>query len=490
LTEALQVAAAGRYRVVRLLGRGAMGAVFLAEDLRLAREVAIKVLRPDLGEDPAFAGRFQREARMSARLDHANIIPIYGVEQHEDFQYFVMKYVRGHSLGELMADGPMSAERAVPILWQAACGLGHAHQRGVVHRDVKPSNLMIDEDERVVVTDFGISKALEAGTQYTSVGQIVGTPRYLSPEQAAGEAIDGRADQYSLAVLGYELLTGKLPLGATTVHALIYAHINEVPRPARALRPEIPVHVSDALARALSKSPDDRFASMENFATALWPERPVAAGRAPATASLKSAGPSGPSGSAVPDQTVVSGSTRRRRVWAGVAALAALTAAGLFSVSDRGRPAEGASIPDTVESAVPTAPTAAPPDSTQLSAKVQDSAVLPPEPPPAPEQRPVTPKRPAAAKRRPPAAADTTRAPPPAPAAPTAGYLTINALPYGTVSIDGVEIGDTPLVRYGVSPGEHTFTITREGYRTDSAKFTVTAGNETRMSRTLTKASP
>ena len=512
LAEALQTAAAGRYRVVRLLGRGAMGAVFLAEDLRLEREVAIKVLHPVLAEDADFAGRFQREARISARLDHANIIPIYGVEQVGDFQYFVMKYVRGKSLAELMQGGALPAERAVSILWQAACGLGHAHQRGVVHRDVKPSNLMIDEAERVVVTDFGISKALEAGTQYTSIGQIIGTPRYLSPEQAVGEALDGRADQYSLAVVGYELLTGRLPLGAETAHALIYAHINVVPSPARAIRPEIPLHVSDALARALAKTPAERFGTIEEFATALWPDRPVWVSQAPAASSPPS-GPSALASQPEVDVTVVTGSTRRRRL-RGAAALAVVAGAGLVFFLLRERPAQAPEATDSVETAArqPSAPPNVPtPGATAPVAQPESTAVATPSDsmrspmgtvdsiarsrqlPPDHERRPAptakAPKRPPAVRRTAPVTVDTIPTRSPA-AAPVTGFLTINAVPYGTVSIDGVEIGDTPLVRYGVSPGEHLFTIAREGYRTDSARFTVAAGNEVRMSRTLTKASP
>jgi hypothetical protein len=374
-----------------------------------------------------------------------------------------------------------------------------------VHRDVKPSNLMVDDDDRVVITDFGISKALEAGTQYTSVGQIVGTPQYLSPEQAAGEAIDGRADQYCLAVVGYELLTGQLPLGAKTVHGLLYAHINEVPRAARAIRPEILSHVSDALARALAKRPAERFGTMEEFATALWPARPVSSVRMPPALSVTPTEPSPQAGRPVADPTVVTGSTRMRRRLGIAGALAVLVAAGVLFISHRGRPPlPPETPPDTVESAarqpvappttpVPgtTPPVPAPPEST-VSSTAPDSGLRSTEPKPASEKRPEAraraPKRPAV-PRTAPQSADTIRAPAPA-AAPTTGYLTSNAVPYGTVSIDGVEIGDTPLVRYGVSPGKHTFTITREGYRADSGAFTVTAGNEVRMRRTLTRTSP
>jgi serine/threonine protein kinase len=365
---------------------------------------------------------------------------------------------------------------------------------------------MVGEDDRVVITDFGISKALEAGTQYTSVGQIVGTPRYLSPEQAAGEAIDGRADQYSLAVAGYELLTGQLPLGANTVHALLYAHINEVPRAAREIRPEIPSHVSDALSRALAKRPAERFGTMEEFATALWPDRPVSAMWTPTAPSVTPTEPSPQAGPPVAVPSVETASTRMRRRLGIAGALAVLVAAGVLSISHRGRPALRPEAPDTIESAVresvagptnpvpgATPPVPARPEST-VSSTAPDSGFRSTEPRPADEKRPEARaparKRPAAVTRTGPESAGTAGARPAAPAAPTTGYLTINAVPYGTVSIDGLEIGDTPLVRYGVSPGQHTFTITREGFRTDSGAFTVTAGNEVRMRRTLTKASP
>ena len=238
------------------------------------------MLRPELAIEGSFVGRFEREARIAARLDHPNIIPIYAVEEVAGLHYFVMKYIAGKSLDELlMGSGAMPVEHCRQILWQVACGLGHAHQRGVIHRDVKPSNIMIDESGRAVITDFGISKAMAQDTQYTSTGQLIGTPRYVSPEQAQGSSVDGRSDQYSLAVVGYQMLTGRLPLIADSVHALMYKHIYEVPTSAQSVRAEIPTGVSDALQRALAKNPDDRFPTMEEFATALWPERPVSVGQ-------------------------------------------------------------------------------------------------------------------------------------------------------------------------------------------------------------------
>jgi serine/threonine-protein kinase len=278
LFEVLQTAVMDRYRVADMLGRGGMGAVFLAEDLRLGRMVAIKILRPELADDSSFVRRFEREARIAAQLDHPNIIPVYAVEQFEDFHYFVMKYVAGKSLDELLTGQPLPVEEARQILWQAARALGHAHQRGVIHRDVKPSNIMLEEGGRVILTDFGISKALLSDTQYTSTGQLIGTPRYISPEQVRGMDLDGRSDQYSLAVVGYQMLIGRLPLIASTVHALMYKHVYEVPTAARVVRPEIPLEISDALQRALSKQPDERFPTMEAFATALRSEQAVGSG--------------------------------------------------------------------------------------------------------------------------------------------------------------------------------------------------------------------
>jgi serine/threonine-protein kinase len=165
------------------------------------------------------------------------------------------------------------------ILWEAACALGHAHYRGVVHRDVKPANIMFDHDGKVMLTDFGISKALQQATGLTGTGMIIGTPHYMAPEQAKGQQVDGRADQYALGVVGYRMITGMLPFSGDSVHTILYKHIfEEAPRTSQA-RAGIPLFLSDAIARALAKEPDQRFATMEDFATAVWPEQPVAAPR-------------------------------------------------------------------------------------------------------------------------------------------------------------------------------------------------------------------
>ena len=176
VTSRLKAILAGRYEVGDLLGRGGMGAVYLGTDVALDRQVAIKVLPPDLAHDETFVQRFEHEARTAAKLDHPGIIPIYAVEAREDLHYFVMKYVSGRSLDAVLASGRPPIDFVQRVLWEAACALGHAHQRGIVHRDIKPANIMIDDGGRAMLTDFGISKALESVSQLTATGQVLGTP--------------------------------------------------------------------------------------------------------------------------------------------------------------------------------------------------------------------------------------------------------------------------------------------------------------------------
>ena len=267
----------GRYGVREILGAGGMGVVFLADDLGLGRAVAIKVLPPEVAGDATVVSRFRREAKTAARLDHPGIIPIYRVESEGGLDYFIMKYVPGRSLEAVLRDeSPLSIPFATRILSEASAALAHAHRHGVVHRDVKPANIMLDADERVVLTDFGISHASspaadDATTEprLTEVGTAIGTPQYMAPEQALGQAVDGRADQYALAVVGFEMLAGRVPFDDETPHAIIHRQISEAPPDLAALRPDAPRHVIATIGRGLRKSPSSRFATMEDFAVAL-----------------------------------------------------------------------------------------------------------------------------------------------------------------------------------------------------------------------------
>jgi hypothetical protein len=459
-------AVAGHYRVDKLLGRGGMGTVFLAEDLTLQREVAIKVLPPRLTAEEKFVARFLHEARTAARLDHPNIIPIYEVQSEGSLHYFAMKYVAGRTLDQLLDGGPLPVDECRRILADASAGLGHAHRRNVVHRDVKPSNIMIDETGRVLLADFGISKALESSTQFTGTGQIVGTPHYMSPEQArGGTKLDGRSDQYALAVVGFQMLTGRLLFPSAQAHAVIYSHIHESPPTPRELRPEVPDYLDAALLKALAKEPDARFATMEEFAAAVYPER------LPAQVSGPSSWP--PVGGAA---------ARRRRLGVGVVAAAVVAALAFVAYTAMHRATPSAPQPAAV-TAQPAAGAAATPPAESAAAS---RAGAPPATVPKPKPTPATPA-PAAPAR----SAETAKAPlqpavrasAPAPAA--VGYLTVVTEPYGTLSIDGVDVGDTPVFKRALAPGEHEVRVTRDGYQTWSQRVTITAGNTVPLHKAL-----
>ena len=272
----------GRYRIREVLGVGGMGVVFLADDLGLDRTVAIKVLPPELSRDDNVVSRFRREARTAARLDHPGIVPIHRVESESGLHYFVMKYVAGRSLETVLAaEGPVPIPFVTRVLREAAAALAHAHRQGVVHRDVKPDNIMIDTDDRVLIADFGISTISQVSSGATTVakltesGGVIGTPHYMAPEHALGQAVDGRTDQYSLAVVGYQMLTGRVPFDDETPHAIVHLHISEAPPRLATLRPDVPQHLAAAIARAMSKSPGNRFATMEEFAAAVGAGEPL-----------------------------------------------------------------------------------------------------------------------------------------------------------------------------------------------------------------------
>ena len=283
LRERLVRAVGKRYRVHDLLGKGGMGVVFLADEVRKKRKVAIKVLRPEISADAMGVARFEREASIAASLEHPGIIPIIRVGSEQGLHFFVMEYIAGRSLDQLLQEHRDRGERlAVPavtrILREAAAALHHAHGQGVVHRDVKPANIVLDESGRVRLADFGISKSGLSGNgssgattvaKLTESGTVLGTPHYLAPEQALSHRVDGRADQYALAIVGYEMLTGSVPFDDETPHAIIHRHINEAPPQLAALRPDVPAHVSAAISRALLKAPGNRYATMEDFARAI-----------------------------------------------------------------------------------------------------------------------------------------------------------------------------------------------------------------------------
>lgn len=263
---ALQRAVAGRYSVVRELGRGGMGVVFLARDVALDRSVAIKLLPPALAAEPGFRDRFLREARMAASLAHPNIVPIHAVDATDDVVYFVMAFVDGESLGErIRRRGALPAAEVMRLVQEVAFALSHAHARGIVHRDIKPDNILIErESGRAMVTDFGIARAVA----HTPAGGVpAGTPHYLSPEVARGEPGDARSDLYALGSTAFFALTGRHPFDASTVPALLVRQASEPAPSVALLTPAAPARFTAAIDRCLARDPRDRWAGAEALAT-------------------------------------------------------------------------------------------------------------------------------------------------------------------------------------------------------------------------------
>ncbi len=263
---ALQELLAGRYSIERELGRGGMGIVLLARDVALDRPVAIKLLPPHLATRPDERERFLQEARTAAGLAHPNIVPIHLVEARGELVLFVMGFVDGETLRDRVERaGPLSPRLAMKLLQEVAWALGYAHQRGVIHRDVKPDNILIERaTERALVTDFGI--ALGRRTPESAGGPIVGTARYMSPEQACGEPVDARSDLYSLGATFFYALTGRAPFEGTNLPAILTKQVYETAPLVQALRPEVPAKVAAVVDRLLRKAPAERFQTADDLA--------------------------------------------------------------------------------------------------------------------------------------------------------------------------------------------------------------------------------
>ncbi|GII60126.1 hypothetical protein Skr01_02110 [Sphaerisporangium krabiense] len=306
------------YLVEAVIGRGGMATVFRARDQRLGRTVALKVLAPQLSQDQRFRDRFVRESRLVAGIDHPNIIPIYEAGESDELLFIAMRYVEGSDLRRLIqASGPLPVARAYALFSQIASALDAAHQQGLVHRDVKPANILVtdgsDRDpEHVYLTDFGLTKSTFSEAGLTSQGHFMGTPRYVAPEQIRGLPVDGRSDLYAFACVVYEALSGLPPFQRDTELALLYAHVSHDPPPLTPYRTDLPHAVNRVMGRALAKSPGERYATCREFVTALrdaisaeephsppegrrsWPPFPGAPGQGAPGAPWTAAQPGGP----------------------------------------------------------------------------------------------------------------------------------------------------------------------------------------------------
>ncbi len=259
----------GKYQVLEEIGRGGMGAVYKGHDPLLNRTVAIKLLAPHLVWEKSFVERFMREARSVAQLRHPNIIDIYDVGQDGDNYYFVMAYLPGASLRQFISQqGRLSPAESLRILQQLAEALDYAHSKGLVHRDVKPANVMFDERQQAVLTDFGIVKAAEE-SRLTGTGASIGTPHYMAPEQVQGTSVDARTDEYALGIIAFEMLAGRVPFDAGTTTAILFKQVHEPPPSVLAFCPDLPPSVEGVVQRALAKLPSERYATCGEFVAAL-----------------------------------------------------------------------------------------------------------------------------------------------------------------------------------------------------------------------------
>src|SRR6185312_10292900 len=271
MRDRVTAAVGDAYQVNAEIGRGGMAVVYRATDVRLKRAVAIKVLPPELAFRGDVRRRFLREAQTAAQLSHPNIVPIFSVDERDGIVFFVMGLVDGESLAARIARGPLSIADARRILGDVAGALAYAHAHGVVHRDVKPDNILIErEGGRPMVTDFGIARAVEADSRLTVTGIAVGTPAYMSPEQALGERdVDGRSDIYSLGVVAYQALSGVLPFQASNTPAMLVKHVSEAPDPIGDRCSDVPPALAAAIDHALAKRPEQRWSSAAEFRDAL-----------------------------------------------------------------------------------------------------------------------------------------------------------------------------------------------------------------------------
>ena len=426
----------GHYRILSLLGRGGMADVYRAEDERLGREVALKAVPPEFARDPERVGCFQREVRAAAQLTHPNIVTVYEFGQGEGQHFYTMELMPG---GDLKArirahPGGMAPTEARAVTAAVARALDYAHRRGFVHRDVKPENILFDEEGTPQLTDFGIARAMESGTRMTATGMSIGSPHYMSPEQAQGLEVDGRSDLYSLGVVLYEMLTGRLPFEAGNTLAVAYAHVNHPV-------PELPAELAawqPVLDRLLAKSPEDRYGSAGELAAVLGaeelPRAPVPR-VAPVRREVEPTRPSGRSGT----RLVAPPKPRRSMVSALAGALLALAVVGIGYLALR----------DT------SGPEPAPSNGGGSSRQVRPAPVRP------------APKLPA-----PPSPLETP------PARVRYGSLTLELEPRDArATLPDVEPRCRPGVR--LPQGRHRVIVRREGYR--GATRTINISGDTRV---------
>jgi len=492
----------GRYKIVRELGRGAMGVVYLATDPTIGRPVAIKTIRlgevSNAEERARLRERLFREARSAGVLSHPGIVTIYDMESQDDLAYIAMEYVNGPTLDQLLSGPPLGPERMFSILGQTAVALDYAHQKGIVHRDIKPANIMVAEDGSVKITDFGIAK-INTSEQFTMTGTIVGTPHYMAPEQVQGLAVDGRADQFSLAVIVFEMLTGEKPFTGEQLTTVVYKIVAEEPALPHRLNSTLSQQISNVLRKALAKKPDARYPNCQKFVDALEAACNATKGWQPLTRGGSLTLPTAVEARrpARVDHLAAAGATEEtktregRKVGVLPVLFAVVVAAGLVGliawqaapwITDSGpKPAATETKPPAPLSTPP--PVAAPPASpppTELEEK------RPSPMPPAPTAQPETTEAGGDAGTSPQRAATPERSPIPEPPPQNRPTPDLGASPYLKVSVSTVPPDATAMLdnhpdtacttpcALDAAPGQHIVSISRSGYQTEHRSVTLT----------------
>ena len=492
---------AGRYEIVRMLGRGGMGMVFLARDRTLDELVAIKFLRPDYADNSAMAARFKSEIKVARRIRHRNVGAIHDFGEHQKLLYISMEYIEGVDLKQLiMKNGAFAPAEAYELSIQIAEGLQAVHDAGVVHRDLKTPNIMRDAKGEARLMDFGIAKVVGSDGG-TGTGNVVGTPEYMSPEQAKGEPLDGRSDIYALGIVMYELFSGEVPFRASTPIAVIFKHLQEPPLLEGPGAPSLPPALVPVLRKCLEKEPGSRFATARDVAEALRQARTSSPAQLSGTRVLSSAAAAAPRPTAVSGPTTVSrgvtGTTRRAgasRTWLVALPVMVLLVAGGFALWSRQQPAaEGPSADLSTPTSAPAAaaatatadPTAGTPE--PATPTPTPERTLPPVAvPTAKTEKPTrtaAPTRAAATTAAPTATATAaaTAAPTSAPAETGTGLLHVVVVPWADVIIDGQFAGTTPMGEISLKAGTHQVTLRYPTYESVQRSIVIKPGATERL---------
>ena len=255
----------GQFEIVEYLGQGGMATIYKAHQTNLDRFVALKVIHPVLKDDQAFLNRLKREASIIAKLNHPNIVTVYDYSEFDGIPFLVLRFIDGKTLKAVLQQQKLGTTQILRIIRPVADALSYAHSRGVLHRDVKPSNILIDNEGHVYLTDFGLARIAHSSESTSSHDMMIGSPHYLSPEQAKSEPVDARTDIYSLGIVLFEMFTGKVPFSAETPYGTILAQINQAPPAPRTINPKVPAAVEQVIQKALAKDPKDRYASIREM---------------------------------------------------------------------------------------------------------------------------------------------------------------------------------------------------------------------------------